>query len=60
LMAGMRLPSIEGSPPNPEFVSVGCSFAPRCAQRHDRCDIRPPAPVKTEDTRHVECFLYGG
>jgi oligopeptide/dipeptide ABC transporter ATP-binding protein len=60
LLAGMRLPSIDGSPPNPEFVSVGCSFAPRCAQRQELCDVRPPAPVKTEDTRHVECFLYGG
>ncbi len=58
--AGMRLPSIEGSPPNPEFVSVGCSFAPRCAQRQELCDVRPPAAVETEAARHVECFLYGG
>jgi peptide/nickel transport system ATP-binding protein len=58
--AGMRLPTIEGSPPSPEFVSVGCSFAPRCAQRGEMCDIRPPAAVETEVARHVECFLYGG
>ena len=58
--AGMRLPSIEGSPPSPEFVAVGCSFAPRCAQRRELCDIRPPSPVETEAARHVECFLYGG
>jgi peptide/nickel transport system ATP-binding protein len=58
--AGMRLPSIEGSPPSPEFVPVGCSFAPRCAQHREMCDIRPPSPVETEPARHVECFLYGG
>jgi len=60
LKAGMRLPSIEGSPPSPESLSVGCSFAPRCAERRELCDIRPPTPVETEAARHVECFLYGG
>lgn len=58
--AGMRLPSIEGSSPNPAFFPIGCSFAPRCAQRQNLCDIRPPSVVETETTRHVECFLYGG
>jgi peptide/nickel transport system ATP-binding protein len=60
LKAGMRLPSIEGNPPSPESLSVGCSFAPRCAERRELCDIRPPTPVETEAARHVECFLYGG
>jgi oligopeptide/dipeptide ABC transporter ATP-binding protein len=60
LTAGMRLSSIEGSPPNSALISVGCSFAPRCKQRRELCDLRPPSPVETEATRHVECFLYGG
>ena len=58
--AGMRLPTIEGSAPDPEFVSVGCTFAPRCARRWELCERRPPSPVETQDTRSVECFLYGG
>jgi oligopeptide/dipeptide ABC transporter ATP-binding protein len=57
---GMRLPTIEGSAPNPELVSVGCTFAARCAQRRELCETRPPTTVETADARRVECFLYGG
>jgi oligopeptide/dipeptide ABC transporter ATP-binding protein len=59
LMPGMRLPTIEGSSPDSEAVPAGCSFAPRCAQRMQKCEVHHPAPVQTEDIRQVECFLYG-
>jgi peptide/nickel transport system ATP-binding protein len=59
LIPGMRLPTIEGSNPDSEVVAVGCSFAPRCAQRMQECEVHHPAPVRTEDVRQVECFLYG-
>lgn len=59
LLPGMRLPTIEGSSPDSEAVPAGCSFAPRCAQRMQKCEVQHPFPVQTEDVRHVECFLYG-
>jgi oligopeptide/dipeptide ABC transporter ATP-binding protein len=59
LIPGMRLPTIEGSSPDSEAVPAGCSFAARCAQRMQKCEVQRPAPVLTEDVRQVECFLYG-
>jgi peptide/nickel transport system ATP-binding protein len=59
LLPGMRLPTIEGSSPDSEAVPAGCSFAPRCAQRMQKCEVQHPFPVQTEDVRRVECFLYG-
>ena len=59
LIPGMRLPTIEGSSPDSEAVPTGCSFAPRCAQRMQKCELQRPVPVLTEDVRQVECFLYG-
>jgi oligopeptide/dipeptide ABC transporter ATP-binding protein len=58
--SGMRLPTIEGSAPDPGFIAAGCAFAQRCAERVKQCELRPPSPVETEDARRVECFLYGG
>jgi oligopeptide/dipeptide ABC transporter ATP-binding protein len=60
LASGMRLPTIEGSAPDPEGIPPGCTFAPRCTRRMEVCETRPPSPVESEDTRRVECFLYGG
>jgi peptide/nickel transport system ATP-binding protein len=59
LIPGKRLPTIEGSSPDSEAEPVGCSFAPRCAQRMQKCEVQRPVPVLTEDVRQVECFLYG-
>jgi peptide/nickel transport system ATP-binding protein len=60
LTAQMRLPTIEGSAPDPERVLSGCTFAPRCRQRMEVCEKRRPAPTETRDAGRVECFLYGG
>ena len=35
------LDPIPGSPPSPFDSDSGCSFAPRCARRHDTCASRP-------------------
>jgi peptide/nickel transport system ATP-binding protein len=59
LIPGMRLPMIAGSSPDSEAVPAGCSFAPRCSQRMQKCEVQRPVPVLTEDVRKVECFLYG-
>jgi len=36
-----RLPSIPGAPPPLHDLPTGCAFAPRCACREARCDVRP-------------------
>jgi peptide/nickel transport system ATP-binding protein len=53
-----RLPTIEGSAPDPERVPSGCTFAPRCRQRMEVCEKGRPAPTETQDAGRVECFLY--
>ena len=35
------LPSIEGQPPSLDALPAGCSFAPRCPYRWERCDEYP-------------------
>jgi oligopeptide/dipeptide ABC transporter ATP-binding protein len=57
--AEKRLPSIEGSAPDPENVAAGCSFAPRCLQRMQICDEQHPALIEKQNGRQVECFLHG-
>jgi oligopeptide/dipeptide ABC transporter ATP-binding protein len=60
LPTGDRLPTIEGTSPNSDLLSDGCSFAPRCTSRLDGCETRRPAAVELEQAQRVECFLYGG
>lgn len=59
-VSGKRLPTISGNAPDPETVAVGCTFAPRCSQRMQKCAAQTPSPSQTESARQVECFLYGG
>jgi oligopeptide/dipeptide ABC transporter ATP-binding protein len=56
---GHRLPAIWGSAPDPEDISRGCTFAPRCSERMAQCDTQHPSPVEIEAQHQVECFLYG-
>ena len=37
---------------------VGCTFAPRCAQRVARCETEMPAPVDVESGHRVRCFEW--
>jgi oligopeptide/dipeptide ABC transporter ATP-binding protein len=44
-----RLDPIDGQPPDLTRLPAGCSFAPRCAYRVERCSEPPPlAPVSTD------------
>jgi len=43
-------------PMNPEAVSPGCNFVPRCPYAEDVCDERVPHLVKTGEDHHVACF----
>lgn len=55
---GRRLQTIEGAPPDPERLTAGCSFSPRCPQRLEKCDNARPGVRASEDGGRVECFLY--
>jgi oligopeptide/dipeptide ABC transporter ATP-binding protein len=51
------LQQIGGTPPDPVEVSPGCPFAPRCAQRIERCSHEmPPMTERAEDAR-AACWV---
>jgi peptide/nickel transport system ATP-binding protein len=56
-----RLPTINGTPPDPTVLVPGCSFAPRCSDRMEMCEAHHPVAVETaaDGQGQVECFLYG-
>ena len=54
-----HLPGIEGEPPDPTAVPVGCRFEPRCADRMEMCGRRHPRAIVPEPMRSVSCFKYG-
>jgi peptide/nickel transport system ATP-binding protein len=49
-----RLRSISGSPPSLLNLPKGCSFGPRCPQKFDACDAKPPLSGKAHE---AACFL---
>jgi oligopeptide/dipeptide ABC transporter ATP-binding protein len=59
LAPSQRLHTIAGMPPNPETLAKGCSFAPRCSERLEQCEVRHPETQEMSDDESVECFLYG-
>jgi oligopeptide/dipeptide ABC transporter ATP-binding protein len=54
-----HLPRIEGEPPDPTAVPVGCRFEPRCPDRMEMCGKRHPREIAPEPMRSVSCFKYG-
>jgi oligopeptide/dipeptide ABC transporter ATP-binding protein len=50
------LESIGGYPPDIANLPVGCSFAPRCPFRFDRCDVEPPL-LGAEPGHGSACWL---
>ena len=51
-----KLVSIEGQPPL-YSLPAGCSFAPRCNLREERCRSSPPE-VKVRMDHRVRCWKY--
>src|SRR5690606_6335945 len=47
---------IPGQPVDLTDLPAGCAFAPRCAQREDRCGTVPPL-VPTDVDRRVACWV---
>ncbi|MEC8840064.1 MAG: ABC transporter ATP-binding protein [Candidatus Poribacteria bacterium] len=52
-----RLHSISGSVPRPSAMPPGCAFAPRCAERFERCDEMPELEAVGEHSS-VRCWLH--
>ena len=53
---GRPLPSIPGSPPDLSRLPPGCTFAPRCARRTERCDTAMPQLELLAPTRRAACY----
>ena len=52
-----RLTPIKGLPPSLINLPDGCSFAPRCPYRFERCDAEDPPLVPTDGHHADACFL---
>jgi oligopeptide/dipeptide ABC transporter ATP-binding protein len=53
-----RLTAIKGLPPSLLSLPPGCSFAPRCPQRFDRCDTEVPDLTDKAGEGHLDaCHL---
>lgn len=50
---------LEGEPPSPIELPVGCSFASRCPQRFDRCSVESPMLMERQTGDASACFLSG-
>ncbi|RJQ32004.1 MAG: ABC transporter ATP-binding protein [Peptococcaceae bacterium] len=53
---GGELPFIPGEPPEPHFVSGGCSFVSRCPQAVERCLAQAPPPVDNGRGHVFRCW----
>jgi oligopeptide/dipeptide ABC transporter ATP-binding protein len=56
--AGSRLEAIAGVVPTPAHLGPGCAFAPRCAERFDRCEIEAPGTQTIAPAHEVRCHLH--
>ena len=55
--AAPRLKQIPGTMPRLDAIPEGCAFNPRCPERHARCVLERPEPMKVGDSR-VACWLH--
>lgn len=53
-----RLFSIPGNVPKPGSLKIGCQFAPRCNQAHEKCLKETPELKALPNGRKVRCWLY--
>lgn len=54
-LAGRRLPSIAGSPPDLSNLPPGCAFAPRCSFAAEQCKVAAPPSVSLGPAHQVRC-----
>jgi len=51
-----RLHPIQGLMPDPSNLPKGCSFAPRCPYKTDKCEEQNPESVELESGHLVKCW----
>jgi oligopeptide/dipeptide ABC transporter ATP-binding protein len=54
-----RFKAIEGEPPDPSSLGIGCPFAPRCPERMQVCTEREIHETTHHPSQRVSCFKYG-
>jgi len=52
-----RLQPIEGSPPDLVNIPRGCSFAPRCTYKIDKCTEETPPLMQAADKHYAACWV---
>lgn len=55
-IAGERLATISGQPPDLAHLPPGCGFAPRCSASLPRCHVHVPAMVEVSPGHSVACW----
>ncbi len=53
----VRLPTVDGQPPDPAAMPAGCAFEPRCCFSVDRCRQEPPSLKEVGPGRHARCWV---
>ena len=53
-----RTQLLKGEPLNSIEQVRGCSFAPRCPQKQNLCEVYTPEDTQISKERHVRCHLY--
>ena len=54
----MRLPAIDGQPPDPSAPPSGCAFHPRCPQVMARCREQAPPSLTVAAGQTARCWLH--
>lgn len=49
---------IQGEPPDPANLPVGCSFHPRCTRSMEICQQQEPPEIVLGSNKTVRCWLY--
>jgi peptide/nickel transport system ATP-binding protein len=55
--AGVRMTSIEGSPPDALSSPPGCRFGPRCPFKVAKCDAEHPPLIEVAPGRRARCWV---
>jgi oligopeptide/dipeptide ABC transporter ATP-binding protein len=55
-----RLRAVDGQPPDPSSLPLGCAFHPRCSQVMDRCRREAPARTFVAAAHTTRCWLNSG
>jgi oligopeptide/dipeptide ABC transporter ATP-binding protein len=54
-----RLTAIDGQPPDPATLPMGCAFHPRCPVRLEKCATERPRDTSVGAGHRTACWLHG-